>query len=69
MKILADSWEAVTKETVINCFKQVGINSDVQQTAIAESDDPLKDLQEHLNKLKSASQGVEKGCIGKEWIN
>ena len=28
MKILADSWEAVTKETFINCFRKAGINSD-----------------------------------------
>ena len=30
MKILTDSWETVAKETVINCFKKDGINSDVQ---------------------------------------
>ena len=34
-KILADSWEAVTKETVISYFKKAGINSNVQQAAIA----------------------------------
>ena len=38
MKIQADSWEAVTKETFSNCFKKAGINSDVQQAAIADSD-------------------------------
>ena len=53
MKIRVDSWEAVTKETVINCFKKAGINSGVQQAAIADSDDPFKDLQENLIKLKS----------------
>ena len=54
MKILADSWEAVTEETVINCLKKAGINSHVQQAAITDSDDPSKDLQENLNELKSA---------------
>ena len=32
MKILADFWEALIMETVINCFKKARINSDVQQT-------------------------------------
>ena len=54
MKIPADSWEAVTEETVINCLKKAGINSHVQQAAITDSDDPSKDLQENLNELKSA---------------
>ena len=36
MKILADSWDAVTKEIVINCFKKAGINPGVQQAAIAD---------------------------------
>ena len=54
MKILAASWEAVTKETVINCFKKTGTTSDVQQAVIADSDHPFKVLQENLNELKSA---------------
>ena len=33
MKILADCWEALIMETVINCFKKAGINSDVQQAS------------------------------------
>ena len=47
MKILADSWEAVTKEVVINCFKRAEINFDVQQVVIADSDNPFKDLPEN----------------------
>ena len=52
MKILADSWEAVAKETFINCFKKAGINSDVQQAVIDDSVNPLKDLLKNLNELK-----------------
>ena len=58
MKILTDSWEAVTKETVINCLKKAGINSDVQQVAVPDSDDTFKDLQENLNEFKSADQSM-----------
>ena len=39
MKILADPWEAATKEIIINCFKRAGISSDVQQAAITDSED------------------------------
>ena len=58
MKILVDSWEAVTKETVNNCFKNAGINSDVQQAAFDVSDNQFKDLQENLNELKSADPSM-----------
>ena len=54
----SDSWEAVTKVTVINCFKKTGINPGVQQAFIADSDDPFKDLQENLNQLKSADPSM-----------
>ena len=61
MKILCDSWEAVTKEALhkkwsfplrissvfMNCFKKPGTNSDVQQAAIVDSDDQYKDLEEN----------------------
>ena len=55
MKILADSWEVVTKGTIINCFRKAGIIPAVQQAAIADSDDPFKDLQQSLNDLRKAN--------------
>ena len=58
MKILADSWEAVTKQTIINCFKKSGISSTGQQDAIADSDDPFKDLQESLDDLREADPSL-----------
>ena len=54
MKILAASWEAVTRETIINCFKKAGINTEAQHAAITASDNPFKDLQESLDALKVA---------------
>ena len=54
MKILADSWEVVTKETIINCFRKAGITPAVQQAAIADPDDSFKDLQGSLNDLRKA---------------
>ena len=54
MKILADSWKIVTKEAIINCFRKAGITPALQQAAIADSDNPLKDLQGSLNDLRKA---------------
>ena len=53
MKILADSWEVVTKETIINCFRKAGITPN-RLPLLRASDDPLKDLQESLNDLRKA---------------
>ena len=54
MKILAASWEAVTRETIVNCFKKAGINTEAQHAAITDSDDPFKDIQESLDALEAA---------------
>ena len=51
-KILVASWEPVTQETVMNCSKKAGITSDTQRAAVADSDDPFKDLQESLDAVK-----------------
>ena len=54
MKELANSWEVVTKETIINCFRKAGITPAVQKATIADSEDPFKDLQDSLNDLRKA---------------
>ena len=58
VKILADSWEVVTKETIISCFRKVGITPGVQQPAIAGSDGPFKNLQESSDDLRKADSSV-----------
>lgn len=58
MKLLADSWELVSKETIVNCFRKAGITPDGQQAAIDDSDDPFKDLQESLNNLRKADSSM-----------
>ena len=58
MKILVDSWEVVSKETIINCFRKAGITPAVQQAVISDSDDPFKDLQESLNDLRKADSSM-----------
>ena len=63
MKILAGSWEVVTKETIINCFRKARIITAVQQAAIVDSDDPFKDLQESLNDLRKADSSMVLGDV------
>ena len=54
IKILVDSWEVITKETIITCFRKARINPAIQQAFTADSDDLIKDLQESLNDLRKA---------------
>ena len=58
VKILADSWEDVAKETISNCFRKARITPAVQQAAIADSDDPFKDLQKSLNDLRKVDSSM-----------
>ena len=51
MKDLVSSWNAVSTETVVNCFKKAGISDSNQQMAEAD-DDPFKSLAEELDCLR-----------------
>ena len=51
MKHLVSSWNAVSKETIVNCFKKSNISQSNQQAAVNDDDDPFKSLQEDLEKL------------------
>lgn len=41
MQIVVDSWEIVTQETIMNCFRKASITPEAQRAAIADPDDPL----------------------------
>ena len=58
MKIQVHSWEVVSKETIINCFRKAEITPAVQRAAISDSDDPFKDLQQSLNDLRKADSSM-----------
>ena len=44
MEMLVCAWNALTTETIVNCFHKAGISAEKQDAAIAEDDDPFKDL-------------------------
>ena len=51
MKHLVSSWNAVSKEAIVNCFNKFNISQSNQQAAVNDDDDPFKSLQEDLKKL------------------
>ena len=53
MKILVSSWEAVSAQTIANCFRKAGITLEVQNAAITDADDPFSDLEESLQHLSN----------------
>ena len=50
-KILASSWEAVSAQTIVNCYRKAGITCEAQNAAITEADDRFSDLKESLQQL------------------
>ena len=51
MKILVSSWEAVSAQIIVNCFRKAGITLEAQNAAITDADDPFSDLKESLQQL------------------
>ena len=41
MQILVILWDAVSKDTVKNCFKKASISKEAQNTSLSEADDPI----------------------------
>ena len=48
MKILVSSWEAVSAQIIVNCFRKAGITL---EAAITDADDSFSDLKESLQQL------------------
>ena len=51
MKHLVSSWNVVSKETIVNCFKKSNISQSNQQAAVNDDDNPFKSLQEDFKRL------------------
>ena len=44
MQMLVSAWNAVSTETIVNCFRKARISTANQESAIADKDYPLKDM-------------------------
>ena len=53
MRMLVKSWDAISINTVKNCFRKAGISQETQVASISEEDDPFKLLQQNVDELKS----------------
>ena len=55
---LAYSWNSVSKDTIIKCFKKAGIDNSNKQLAVTETDSSFKALIEDLSHLWEVDQNV-----------
>ena len=53
MRMLVKSWDAISINTVKNCFRKAGISQETQVASINEEDYPFKLLQQNMDELKS----------------
>ena len=53
MQMLVSAWNSVSIETIVNYFRKAGISPANQEAAIAEEDDPFKDLQDEIDVLRN----------------
>ena len=53
MQLLVAAWYTLTTKTIVNCFRKSKISIESQKAAIAEKDDPFKELEEEFENLCS----------------
>ena len=63
MQMLMYAWNAASIETIINCFRKVGISTVNQETATADKKDPFKDLLNEIDVLKNVEPDLTPGDI------
>ena len=47
------AWNALTTETIVNCFRKAKISTESLDAAIAEEDDHFKDLLDEIDALRT----------------
>ena len=58
MQILVSPWDALSTQTIVNCFWKSGVSTESQETAIAEDDDPFRELQDEIDDLRSVQSNL-----------
>ena len=51
--MLVSAWDALSRQTIVNCFRKSGISTESQEADIAENDDPFRELQDETDDLRS----------------
>ena len=58
MQMLVSAWDALSTQTIVNCFRKSGISTESQETAIAEDNDPFRELQDETDDLRSVQPNL-----------
>ena len=58
MQMLVSPWDALSTQTIVNCFWKSGVSTESQETAIAEDDDPFRELQDEIDDLRSVQSNL-----------
>ena len=53
MEMLVSAWDALSTQTIVNCFRKTGISTESQETALAEDDDSFRELEDEIDYLLS----------------
>ena len=51
--MLVSAWDVLSTQTIANCFRKSGISTESQEIAIAEDDNPFRELQDKIGDLRS----------------
>ena len=58
MQMFVSAWDALSKQTIVNCFRKSGISTKSQETAIAEDDGGFRKLQDEIDDLRSVEPNL-----------
>ena len=58
MQMLVSAWDALSTQTIVNCFRKSGISTESQETPIAEDDDPFRELEDEVDNLRSVQPNL-----------
>ena len=58
MQMLDSAWDALSTQTTVNCFRKSGISTESQDTAIADDDDPFREIQDEIDDLRSVQSNL-----------
>ena len=62
MQMIVSAWDALSTQTIVNCFRKSGLSTESQETTIAEDDDPFRELQDEIDDLPSVQPNlIEEG--------
>ena len=66
MKNLVSSWNAVSEESIVNCFEKANISHANQKTAVTDADDPFESLEEELGNLRKLNENAAQDTLSAE---